>query len=133
MVRGLSDWIESASAFICGDTLQVGHRAPDAPDRCCVIQETGGGDSNFFVKDIEWLQIQIIARGKTYFNARDDARIIHNLLNGAAGLTVGTSPTFYFIGAITAVNPPQYIGQDEERRYEFSTNYRVAYYNKSGS
>jgi hypothetical protein len=133
MLKELCDWIEDNSAFVCGTTLQVGWREQEAPDRCVVIQETAGGDSNYYQPDIEWLQIQVVARGKTYFNARDDARTIHDLLNGAAGIEIGASPTFYIMGAITAVNPPQYIGQDEERRYEFSTNYRVAYYNKSGS
>jgi len=133
MLKELCDWIEDSSAFICGTTLQVGWREQEAPDRCVVIQETAGGDSNYYQPDIEWIQIQVVARGKTYFNARDDARTIHDLLNGAAGIEIGASPTFYIMGAITAVNPPQYIGQDEERRYEFSTNYRVAYYNKSGS
>ena len=132
MIKQLCDWIEDSTVFVCGTTLQVGHREQEAPDRCVVVQETAGGESNFYQHDIEWLQVQIIARGRTYLNARDDARTIHNLLNGAAGIEIGASPLFYFIGAITAVNPPQYIGQDDERRYEFSTNYRVAYYNKIG-
>jgi hypothetical protein len=131
MIKEFCDWIEDSSAFVCGTTLQVGHRAPDAPDRCAVVQETAGGDTNFYQQDMEWMQVQVVTRGKTYFNARDDARTIHALLHGAAGVDIGSSPTFYRV-TITAVNPPQYIGQDETRRYEFSTNYRVALYNKSG-
>jgi len=134
MLKELAQYIEDHSAFVIGTTLQVGHREQTAPDRCVVIQETAGGDTNFWQKDMEWLQVQVVARGKTYFNARDDARAIHALLHGAAGLTIGLAPaTEYIVGAITAVAAPQYIGQDEERRYEFSTNYRVAYYDKNGT
>lgn len=132
MIKELADWIEDNSSFFCGSTLQVGWREQGAPDRCVTIQETGGGDTNFYQPDMEWVQVQIIARGRTYFDARDDARTIHELMHGAAGITIGNSPTYYVVGAITAVNPPQYIGQDDARRYEFSTNYRVAYYNKEG-
>ena len=134
MIKELAQYIEDNSAFVIGTTLQVLSREQDAPDRCVVIQETAGGDTNFWQKDMEWLQIQVVARGMTYFNARDDARAIHALLHGAAGLTIGVAPgTEYIVGAITAVAAPQYIGQDEERRYEFSTNYRVAYYDKNGT
>lgn len=131
MLKQICDWLDAQSTFTCGTTLQVGHREQNAPDRCVTVQETGGGDTNFDLHDMEWIMIQVVARGETYFNARDDARTIHELLHGAAGVDIGSSPLFYRV-TITAVNPPQYIGQDDERRYEFSTNYRVALYNKAG-
>lgn len=130
MIKQLCDWIEANSSFDLGDTLQVGHRIQGAPDRCVVVQETAGGDSNFYQPDIEWLQIQVVARGKTYLNARDDARTIHDLLNGASGIEIGTSPNLFAI-TITAVAPPQYVGQDDTRRFEFSTNYRIAIYDRA--
>lgn len=133
MIKELCDYIATKTTFIEGTTLQVGHREQAAPDRCVVVQETGGGDTNFDQPDMEWAQIQVVARGVSYSNARDDAKAVHAVLHGAAGLTIGTAPaTQYIVGAITAVNPPQYIGRDERRRHEFSTNYRVAFYNIAG-
>jgi hypothetical protein len=132
MLKELSDWIEANSTYILGTTLQCGHRPPSAPDRCAVVQETGGGDTNFDQTDMEWVQIQIVTRAETYFDARDDARALHDLLHGAAGVEFGTGANV-FRATITAVNPPQYIGQDETRRFEFSTNYRVALYNRLGN
>jgi len=133
MIKELCTWLEIQDpTFVIGTKLQVGHREQTAPDRCVVIQEPAGGSTNFYVKDMEWVQIQAIARGLTYFDARADARAIHALLHGAAGIEFGISPIFYR-ASITAVSPPQYIGQDDERRYEFSTNYSVAIYNKAGS
>ena len=132
MIKELAQYIEDNSAFVIGTTLQVLSREQDAPDRCVVIQETAGGDTNFWQVDMEWLQIQIVARGMTKFNARDDARAIHAILHGAAEIEFGISPTIYR-ATITAVAPPQYIGQDEQRRYEYSTNYRVAYYDINGT
>ena len=132
MLKEICDWIDANSAFTLGTTLQCGHRLASAPDRCAVVQETGGGETNFDQRDMEWVQIQIVTRGETYFDARDDARTLHALIHGAAGVEFGSSPNTYR-ATITAVNPPQYIGQDETRRYEFSTNYRVALYNRTGS
>lgn len=130
MIKGLCQYIEDNSSFLIGTTLQVGHREQEAPDRCIVIQEPSGGDTNFWQVDIEWPIIQVIARSTTYMTARTDARAVHLVLHGAAGIEIGTSPDI-FVATITAMNPPQYIGQDEKRRYEFSTNYRVAVYNKN--
>lgn len=133
MIKSLCQYIEtSIPTFAIGVKLQVAHRELTAPDRCTVVQETGGGDTNFYVHDMEWVMVQVVARALTYFEARADARAIHALLHGAAGIEFGISPVFYR-ATITAVAVPQYIGQDEERRYEFSTNYRVAIYNKAGS
>jgi hypothetical protein len=133
MIKEICTWIElQIPTMVIGAKLQVGHREQTAPDRCCVVQETGGGDTNFYVKDMKWVQIQVVARGLTYFEARADALAIDAILHGAAGIEFGISPVFYR-ASITGVAVPQYIGQDDERRYEFSTNYRVAIYNKAGS
>jgi len=133
MIKELCTFVElQIPTMVIGAKLQVGHREQNSPDRCCVVQEPAGGDTNFYVKDMEWVQIQVIARAITYFEARADAKAIHAILHGAAGIEFGISPTFYR-ATITAVAVPQYIGTDEERRYEFSTNYRVAIYNQAGS
>jgi hypothetical protein len=133
MIKGLADWIEANSAFVVGTTLQVAQRAQDAPDRCAVIVENAGGETNFYTHDLMWMQIQVVTRGEkgNSFNARDDAYVLFNLLHGAAGIEFGTSPDI-FCATVTAVNPPQSIGEDDRRRPEFSTNYRFAIYKKNG-
>ncbi len=134
MLKSLTTWLESQTTFVIGTTLFAGERPQSAPDRCALVAENGGGDTNFWTHDMEWIMIQIVTRGAKgdYFTARDDAREIHAVLHGAAGIEFGTSPDIY-CATITAVNPPQFIGEDDKRRPEFSTNYRVAVYKKNGT
>ena len=78
--------------------------------------------------------IQIISRGKTYMNARDDAWEVFNALYASlpgSVLPLGSStlpavaPAVqnYEAMTITPLADPQYIGQDEKGWFEFSTNY----------
>jgi len=72
--------------------------------------------------------IQVISRANTYMTARDDAWTIFEVLHGEAGWV--TNLTGIDAGApdleaqtIEALADPQFIGQDDKDRYEFSTNY----------
>jgi len=91
-----------------------------------VVLESAGGGLHFDLPDRIDKMIQIISRAKTYFEARDDAREIFNVLHGTAGWTlsaVAPAVQDYEAMVIEALADPQYIGQDDKRRYEFSTNY----------
>ena len=81
---------------------------------------------NFDLPDYVGKMIQVISRAKTYFDARDDAREIFNVLHGMAGWTLSAvSPATQNYEAMTieALADPQSIGQDKKGRYEFSVNY----------
>jgi hypothetical protein len=120
MIKEISQFIASKTSFVIGDTLQVGHRLQNAPDRCQTVLETGGGHPYFDLPDRIDKAIQIMSRAKTYFNARDDAWEVFNAIHGTAGWQLTGSKE---IMTIEALADPQYIGQDEKGRYEFSTNY----------
>lgn len=88
--------------------------------------ESAGGALYFDLPDKTDKMIQVISRAKTYFHARDDAWEIFNVLHGTAGWTfsaVAPATQDYEGMVIEALADPQYIGQDDKRRYEFSTNY----------
>jgi len=134
MIKSLALFLEDKiPELTVGVNFFAGFRPQKAPDSCVVLLETAGGESNYYVRDLEFLHVQVVVRGRTLFEARNLARKIHAVLHGVAGVTVGISPTFYFVGGITAISIPQYIGQDDNRRFEMSTNYRVAYYKTTGS
>jgi len=124
--------------FVVGTNLFEGHRLQDAPDRCTCILETGGGGLHFDLPDRVDKMIQVLSRAKSYFDARSDAMDIFNTLHkgipwedgtysgGTAGHILTRVPPAtqdYIAMTIEAVSDPQYIGQDEKRRCEFSTNY----------
>ena len=131
MLQEIAKFIENKTAtFTIGTNLFEGHRLQDAPDRCTCILETGGSSLYFDLPDRVDKMIQVLSRSKSYVTARADAWEIFNALHtgayGSAGHTLAAvAPAIqnYVAMTIEAVSDPQYIGQDEKRRYEFSTNY----------
>ena len=130
MLKEIVQFIEDKTSFVIGTDLFAGHRIPEAPDQCQVVMETGGSGLNFDLTDRVDKMIQVISRAKTYFTARADAREIFDALHagayGMAGHTlaaVAPAVQDYEAMTIEAISDPQYIGQDEKGRYEFSTNY----------
>ena len=125
MIKEITQFISDETTLIIGTDLFCGHRPQTAQDRCHVVLETAGGGLYYDLPDRVDKMIQIISRAKTYFTARDDAQAVFDLLHGRAGcaMPVITSGIEYEAQTIEAVADPQYIGQDEKGRYEFSTNY----------
>lgn len=130
MLKEIAKFIENNTSFVIGTDLFEGQRLQDAPIRCQVVLETGGAGLYFDLPDRVDKMIQIISRAKSYFVARADAWEIFDALHtgayGSAGHTLAAvAPAIQDYEAMTieAVSDPQYIGQDEKSRYEFSCNY----------
>jgi len=125
MIREIATLISTLTGWTIGDDLQVGHRAQDAPERCRLVSEAGGGESNYYIPDSMNVNIQIITRAKTYMTARDDAWDAFYVLQGTAGWNmpaIGSGPD-YLAEVIEAMAIPQYIGQDSNGLFEFSVNF----------
>jgi len=132
MFREICQFIEDRTGFTkASGALQVGHRVQDAPDRCVLVAEPAGGEPNFYCQDMANLNIQILCRARTYFSAREDAWAIHHVLTNHGGPSssgwniprIEGSGEDYLAMVIEAIQTPTYIGEDENRRFEFSTNY----------
>jgi len=127
VIKEIALFIASKTSFVIGLTLQVAHRTQDAPDRCSVVLETAGGTVYFDLPDRVDKMIQIISRAKNYMDASADAREIFAALHdGTGGWTLTAVPPAvqdYEALTITPLADPQYIGQDEKKRFEFSCNY----------
>lgn len=126
MIKEITAFIARKTSFIVGGTLQVGHRTEDSPDQCNVVLESAGGALHFDLPDRNDKMIQVISRAETYLTARDDAREIFTAIHGTAGWTLTAVPPAtqdYKAMTIEALADPQYIGQDDIGRFEFSTNY----------
>lgn len=126
MIKEIAVFVASKTSFVVGTTLQVGHRTQDAPDQCNIVLESAGGALHFDLPDRNDKMVQVISRAKTYLKARDDAREIFEALHGTAGWTLTAvlpATQNYKAMTIEALADPQYIGQDDKGRYEFSTNY----------
>jgi len=129
VIKEIATFIKNHTAgLVIGDTLQVGHRPQDAPDACDLVLESSGGSVFFDLPERADIMIQILSRAKTYFTARARAWAIYDAIfrdwtSGSAGWTLPVVDAAYEAMIIEPMATPQYIGQDEKLRYEFSTNY----------
>jgi len=128
MIKEIGTFIAARAGFAVGTTMQIGHRTDSSPDRCGVALESAGGGLHFDLPDRVDKMIQVISRATTYMDARDDAWTIFNALHGEAGwktdlTAIAPATQNYEAMTIEALTDPQYIGQDDKDRYEFSTNY----------
>lgn len=118
--------IETLTGFAIGSFLQVGHRMQNAPARHILVTEAAGGSTNFYCPDMADIDIQVISRAKTYFEARDDVWAVYEALHGTAGWNLanwkGSGPD-YLVMDIEALTIPQYLGVDSNRLHEFSVNF----------
>ena len=126
MFHEICTLIASKTGFVIGSTLQVGHRAQNAPDRYVLVQETAGGETNFYCPDMANIDIQVLSRAKTYFEARSDIWDVYNALHGTSGWNMpnwtGTGPD-YLAMTVEALTTPQYLGVGDNRQHEFSVNF----------
>ncbi len=112
------------AALTLGTNLFAGDRPLDAPDACVALYERGGGTSFESIGMLS-IRIQVLTRGLTYFEARDLAFTVYNLLHGMAGvdLPVLTSGEAWTINTCRAPTLPQLLGRDETGRTEITANY----------
>ncbi len=127
----ISDFFKPIVAYVDAQTtltldtdLFPGDRPLDAPDACVGLYERGGATSYESLGMLS-IRIQVLARGKTYFEARDLAFLVYNVLHGMAGvdLPVLTSGESWTINTCRAPTLPQLLGRDETGRTEFTANY----------
>ena len=130
MLKAITKFIAEKASLTVGDDLHYGHRPQDAPDNCDVTLESIGAKPYFDLRNKFDKPIQVISRGTTYETARNRAWNIYNAIVGdfAYGSAGWTLPVVdageeYEAQTIEANTDPQYIGQDEKGRYEFSVTY----------
>jgi len=118
--------ISDLTGFAIGSRIQYGHSLQSAPVRCVLIQETGGGP-NFYCPDMVDMTVQVLTRAAKYSEARADAWAVFNAVHGTSNWELprlgGASGEDYLAMTVEALAAPQYLGEDDNRRHLFSTNY----------
>lgn len=131
MIQEITEFIENQAGLTRDTDLFAGHRPQGATDNCDTVIESTGGTVFFDLPERADIVIQVLSRGDTYFTARKRAYAIYDVIfrnyedTGSAGWTlpIVTVGEEYEAMVIEPLAPPQYIGQDEKSRFEFSTNY----------
>lgn len=98
---------------------------PDSPHECIMIRTTGGGAADGKIAT-DYPSVQIIVRGTEYpSGAEARAQAIYDLLHGFHAATFKAGGA-YIVNCTGAQSGPVHIGQDSNRRHEFSLNFRLA-------
>lgn len=123
----LADWVADGTSFTKGTDLRVATRTQDAPNRCVLITNAGGGkeyNSDSARHRFDYM-LQFISRAIAWGDAQTDINLIHAFMfesaRGLVSLPI-SSPTFD-IESIEPVAAPAPIGRDENQRFEYSVNY----------
>lgn len=134
MLAQIAQWIENqAAGFTIGVNLFIGHlplkRADDTepPDRCTVLLENAGGGVYPDIPDRVDKLVQVYCRSKKYTEAQTDSETIYNLLHARYAFDLpdyeAASGTEHLCMASHAQAVPAPIGQDQNDRWQFSTNF----------
>ncbi len=130
MIQEVAKFIANKAGLTIGTDLFEGHRPQGTVDACDLIQETNGGGIFFDLPERADVVFSVLSRAKNYVAARTRAWAIYDAIYrdyplGSAGWTlpIVTVGEEYEALIIEPVATPQYIRQDEKRRFEFSTNY----------
>lgn len=126
------DHAATALGFQLGVNLFAGHlplkdmNGAEVGVRVMAILERAGGAVDGQLPDYVEKAVQVWNRNDNYFEARDDAQAIYDVLHGFTGhVLMGVySHTAYYLLTADALSVPTPIATpDEKGAFEFSTNY----------
>lgn len=119
--------LEELVAYVDALDLDIGPvfstKMPTAPDRCVVVARYGGPESAL-ADNYDEPRIQFRTRGPAsdVRIAERDADLIYDRLNGLERLTL---PGGTWLSQLVGLNGgPVYIGQDANKRDEYTVNFR---------
>lgn len=125
LLRELFDWIGNTIPLTKAVEWHCGHLPPEATGPMAVLLERGGTPDKPItsgnVGEYMFQVLTVAGMNGSYFDARTLAHRIHDLLKDRGGLQLAD----HTVWVIDAVAEPQYLGNDERFRFEFSANYAV--------
>ena len=127
MIKEIATYINANTSLVLESTLWTGFRPSNAPNDCVVILETGGGKVDSDFPDAGDRMIQILSRAKSYWDARSNIYLVHDVMKSKAQIDlpqIAPNPQ-YRMQFVEAVDFPQSLGQDEKGLWEFSQNFVI--------
>jgi hypothetical protein len=121
LLKALTEWLADGAGLALGTGLHAGTRPATAPDLCTVVLERGLERVDPKDERNREKPVQLLTRGPSYFTARDEAQRIADFINTRQNRMGVTVIPGWFIKSIEP-GSPQYLGQDDKGRHEFSTN-----------
>lgn len=120
MLKPLATWLAAQAGLTVGTTLFAGTRPATAPHLCTTLLERGVERVSELSPELREKAVQILTRGPVndYFAGKDEADRVFDLVINQYGLTAVEGWTIHSVLG----DAPQYIGQDDKGRHEFSAN-----------
>ena len=126
MIKDFCEYIEDNTSFVVGTDLFAGFWNIDSPDSAVLVKESGGTEKAWSTTR-RAVTFQVLTRAVDHHDSRSNSFTVYDLFKvskrGQLTLPVMVSGETWVIENISALAPPQYIGEDEKRRHIFSTNY----------
>lgn len=99
----------------------------EVPDRILLVADSASSAVYFDVRDRVDFLVQFLNRSRNKAECYSDAKTIFDRIHGINGINLPDrdegSGRLYVSMTIEANQAPQYVGQDEKRRFQYSTNY----------
>lgn len=120
----LEEWQQLLTAMALDVGPVFSTNMPSSPDRCVVVARYGGPESSL-ADDFDEPRIQFRIRGPATDSriAEQDAETVYRAVNGLRRITLPGGTWLQLAVALQA--GPVYIGQDANRRPEYTVNART--------
>lgn len=123
MSKALAQHLETAGVLNyedgVGGNVFVERKLPLAPDEAILIRSTGG----FEASPVDQPMFQIVARAPAPQWATAKLRAVYDQLHGKGRFALPNG--VYVVFALAVQSGPVPLGQDEQGRWQFASNYRL--------
>lgn len=118
MLKAIGDYlVANLGGLTLGTTLQVGFRPSTAPDACSTLQERSGAILDEDISKYWQKPVQVLTRAPGYSAAEAECQRIFQFLRDLRQVSMSG----FHVYTVTGISP-QYLGQDDQGRHEFSAN-----------
>lgn len=115
-LKDLTEWIAAKANMTIGKDLLAGAMMPDADIKVTVALPQAEDPKTYTPRQTT-LPVELRTRGKTYWEARDEAYRVYNTVNNSINSTHDDLTVMHAQGT-----GPRFIGVNERQHYEFSSN-----------
>lgn len=119
LITDIADHLATSGVGTVGTDIFIGQQPPRSND-CITLYEKNGNEPSGYVP-LKKPTIQVIVRNASYATGRAKAETVFDALHRQGNLTLGDNHAYF----ILATSDVGYIGRDENRRHEWSLNFRL--------
>lgn len=132
MLLEVTQLIATEFGLTIGSNIYYAYRPEDSGDNCIAVLNRSGGTPDVDLQDRVDFVCQVIVRNTDYKTAEATAKEIYEFLNISNGidLPVVNVGDEYTAMVISAIQYPHYLGIDDKKRHDISSNYVFKIRNK---